>query len=71
MLLDEREGRHAAQRLGLRTIGVIGVLLEAKQHQHVKAVRPLLDSLRNTAGFYVSEPLYLRVLELAQEASSS
>jgi uncharacterized protein len=30
LLLDEREARHAAQRFELRTIGVIGILLEAK-----------------------------------------
>jgi uncharacterized protein len=68
VLLDEQEGRHAAQRLGLKTIGVIGVLMEARQRHHVKAVRPLLDSLRNAAGFYLSDSLYARVLELAGEA---
>lgn len=26
VLLDEREGRHTAQRLGLRVVGVVGVL---------------------------------------------
>ena len=30
VLLDEREGRHAAQRLELRVAGVVGILLEAK-----------------------------------------
>jgi predicted nucleic acid-binding protein len=27
VLLDEKEGRHAARRLGLRVIGVVGILL--------------------------------------------
>jgi len=41
-LLDEKEGRHAAQRLGLRVIGVAGVLLEAKANGAVDKVRPHL-----------------------------
>ncbi len=31
VLMDEREGRHRARRLGLRTMGVVGVLLLAKE----------------------------------------
>jgi uncharacterized protein len=30
ILLDEKEGRHAAQRLGLRVMGEVGVLLLAR-----------------------------------------
>jgi uncharacterized protein len=40
VLLDEREGRHAAQRLELRVAGVVGVLLEAKSKGAVDAIRP-------------------------------
>ena len=29
VLMDEREGRHAAHRFGLKTVGVVGVLIEA------------------------------------------
>lgn len=68
VLLDEQEGRRSAQRLGLKTLGVVGVLLEAKRHQYVMTVRPLLDSLRTAAGFYLSEPLYQEVLKLTGEA---
>jgi hypothetical protein len=68
ILLDEREGRHAAQRLGLKVVGVVGVLLEAKANATISAVRPLLDGLRQSAGFYLSEPLYQHVLTLADES---
>lgn len=70
MLLDEKEGRHAAQRLGLRVLGVAGVLLEAKAKGALKAVRPQLDALRQIAGFYIGEPLYQAVLALAGEEAS-
>ena len=69
VLLDERRGRQRAARLGLRVTGVLGVLVEAK-HQHLlAAVRPVLDALRNEAGFWISDDLYRRVLDLAGEAS--
>lgn len=32
ILLDEYEGRRVAQRLGLRVMGVVGILLSAKQN---------------------------------------
>jgi uncharacterized protein len=67
VLLDEQEGRHAATRLGLRPLGVLGVLLEAKQHGEIEEIRPLLDALRSRAGFFLSERLYRQALEQAGE----
>jgi uncharacterized protein len=67
ILLDEREGRHLAQRLGLRVIGVVGVLLDGKSRGALDAVRPLLDDLRQIAGFYLGEAVYTRALRLAGE----
>jgi len=70
VLLDEREGRHAAQRLGLRVAGVVGVLLEAKSQSAVDAIRPHLDALRHKAGFYLAEGVYHAALALAGESES-
>lgn len=67
VLLDEKEGRHAAQRLGLRVVGTVGVLLEAKASGNVDTVGPHLDALRQTAGFYLSRSLYQHALVLAGE----
>ncbi len=67
VLLDEREGRHMAQRLGLEVIGVVGILLAAKAEGLIATVRPLLDDLRYRAGFYLSDSLYTQVLKIAQE----
>lgn len=67
VLLDEEEGRHAAQRLGLDVVGVVGILLEAKAKGAIAQVRPQLDALRQTAGFYLSESLYQFALTLAGE----
>ena len=55
VLMDEKEGRRAAQRLGLKTVGVVGVLIEAKAHGLIAEVGPLLERLRQEAGFYLSD----------------
>ena len=55
VLLDEREGRHAGQRLELRVAGVVGVLLDAKSQRAVDAIRPHLDALRHKAGVRARE----------------
>lgn len=67
VLLDEREGRRAAQRLGLRVVGVVGVLLDAKACGAVKALRLHLDALRQTSGFYLDNAVYDHALSLAGE----
>jgi predicted nucleic acid-binding protein len=67
ILLDEKEGRRKAQRLGLRVMGVGGVLLAAKARQHLAEVRPCLDGLRHIAGFYLSEGVYQALLAAANE----
>lgn len=67
VLIDERRGRRAARRLGLRWVGLLGVLIEAKRTGHIATIRPLLDALRMDAGFWISESLYREVLEAAGE----
>ena len=70
VLLDEQEGRHAAQRLELRVAGVVGLLLEAKSQSAVDSVRPHLDALRHKAGFYLTEQVYHSALTLAGESDT-
>lgn len=67
LLIDERLGRQEAVRLGLSIIGILGVLLVAKQKRLIPHVQPVMDTLINQAGFRVSSQLYQRVLALAQE----
>jgi uncharacterized protein len=67
VLMDEKEGRRAAQRLGFRTLGVVGLLVEAKTRGKIELVRPQLEALRQTAGFYLSEELVQAALKAAGE----
>ena len=66
LLMDELAGRRAATSLGLRVMGILGVLLWAKRQQVIPAVGPLLEQLMAT-GFYVDEELAERVRRTAGE----
>lgn len=67
LLIDERLGRQEALRLGLSIIGILGILLVAKQRSLIPQVQPVMDTLISQAGFRVSSQLYQRVLALAEE----
>lgn len=67
LLIDERLGRQEALRLGLSIIGILGILLVAKQRSLIPQVQPVMDTLISQAGFCVSSQLYQRVLALAEE----
>jgi predicted nucleic acid-binding protein len=67
LLLDERKGRVVASRLGLKFVGLLGVLVEAKHKGLILAVRPVLDNLISKAGFWISRDLYEHVLQAAGE----
>jgi len=71
VFLDERDGRYAAQRLGLEVIGVIGILLEAKSKGQIESLKPNLDNLRQLAGFYIHDSLFQYALHLANEFPES
>lgn len=67
LLIDERLGRQEARRLGLSIIGILGILLIAKQRKLIPQVQPVMDASIDQAGFRVSPQLYQRVLALSQE----
>jgi predicted nucleic acid-binding protein len=56
-----------AKRLGLSPIGVLGLLVRAKQRGLVTLVQPLLDQLENDLGFFISRSLRSEILRLAGE----
>lgn len=55
LLIDELLGRRAAEQEGLRVVGVVGVMIRAKQRGHLDAVVSHLLRLRDEQGFFVSE----------------
>jgi len=66
LLLDDRAARMAAQQLGLRYTGVVGLVLEAKKRDLLSAVVPTLRDMRQ-AGYWLSDELLAMARELAGE----
>lgn len=67
LLIDETAARQVAAALHLPLSGLLGMLLSAKQQQQIEAVKPLLEDLRRQAGFWIADPLYQQVLQMAGE----
>lgn len=67
LVMDEKIGRERAKDLGLRTVGVLGVLLNAKKHGRIKSLKDAMVDLRNEVGFFISDDLYRRILKQAGE----
>lgn len=68
LLMDEKRGRRIAQSLGIPTIGLLGLLIAAKQQGTIEQVQPILDELITTARFWIARPLYDKVIETAGES---
>lgn len=62
VLLDERDARRAAKKLGLRVLGTLGILIWAKRVGKLPSLREALDALQNQARFRISRALYERAL---------
>lgn len=66
LMVDEREARKEALRLGIEHFGSLKVLQEAKERGIVKKIKPVLDELI-AAGMYISKDLYHEFLRKANE----
>ena len=67
VLMDELDGRRAATSLGLKPMGVLGILLQAKFSGSIEFVKPELEKLKYDANFFIAEPLFQRILKEAGE----
>ena len=68
LLMDERRGRAVALSQELNVVGLLGVLLQAKQRGFIPEIKSLMDQLIYDADFRVSPRLYQTVLKAANEA---
>jgi hypothetical protein len=67
LLIDETLGRRVAEEMGLRTVGILGVLIQARRRELIPGLKILLDRLETEAGFWVSPGLRGRVLQAVGE----
>lgn len=66
LLIDDLDGRRAAEAMGIAVTGSAGVLLLAKESGHIAQVQPILDQLL-AARLRLASSVVLRVLQLAGE----
>ena len=66
VILDDRDARRYAERIGVPFTGTIGLLLEAKERGFIDAVTPLLDVLLEN-GVRLSPSLISDALQQAGE----
>jgi predicted nucleic acid-binding protein len=61
VILDDEEARMIGEAEGLIVVGGLSILVQAKTHGWIKAIKPILDELR-ARGFYVGDQLYRAIL---------
>ncbi len=67
ILLDEKDARQVARRLGLPVLGTVGVLIWAKKAGLVTNLRDQLDTLQSNGKFRLSRLVYDRALRTVRE----
>lgn len=67
LLIDERLGTKKAKDQGLNTIGLLGVLMKAKEEGLISYVKPIIEELEKEAGFWISDKLRKMLLKVAGE----
>jgi uncharacterized protein len=68
LLIDEALGRQVAIREGVKVIGLLGVLLEGKEHGYISSVREVTAELEAIAGFRVADAVKQIIFREAGEA---
>ena len=66
ILLDDSRARKIAERLNIKQIGTIGLLLRAKRSGLIEKIRPHIDALVEN-GIYIRQELVDAVLDDAGE----
>jgi predicted nucleic acid-binding protein len=69
VLIDDRDARTCAGSLGLKVIGIFGVLIKAKRQGLIPAVMPLVDRIAGQ-GFRMNDATRQQVRALAGESGS-
>jgi len=69
LILDDATARRVAEAEGRNVVGLLGLLLHAKLHGLVGAVKPTLDDMVE-AGFFLDDSLYRSILSHAGEGPS-
>ncbi len=66
VIIDDLKARRAADQLGLKITGTVGVIIKAKQRNIIRSVKPYLKRIRET-DFYITDEIEKIALEKAGE----
>lgn len=66
IILDDRDARKIAGKLGLKLTGTAGILLLAKRKGILREIKPVLEEMRKS-GFYLSDSIAEIILKEAGE----
>jgi uncharacterized protein len=66
LIVDDRQARNTAKKLGIKIIGTVGILVKAKQLGLIDKLSPILEALEHH-GFYLSQSLKTEALILVGE----
>jgi len=66
ILIDEHKGKLYAKYKGIPVIGTAGVLIQAKQQNHITLVRPILNEMK-AKGYWLSDNFIATVAEIVDE----
>lgn len=66
IILDDKQARSVAKKLGLEIVGTVGMFIKAKQNGLIDSLKALLDDLENN-GFRMSGNLKAEALKIAGE----
>jgi predicted nucleic acid-binding protein len=67
LIIDEAYAREIAKGFGVKIIGIVGLLVMAKQQGLIPTLADELQRLRNPGGFRISNQLYQEALLLGGE----
>jgi predicted nucleic acid-binding protein len=67
LLVDDRQARFTAAKLGIRCVALTGVLVKAKQLGHAQSIRDLLERVEHRGGLYLSDAVKEEALRQAGE----
>ncbi len=68
VLLDEKEARRVARRLGMRVLRTVGLLIWARKQGLIPNLREALQVLQEQGGFRLSREIYRAALREVGEA---
>jgi len=66
VILDERMAREVASQMSLKVIGLVGILVKAKEERIISQIKPLIEALRKER-FRISKNLVENILRRVGE----